>query len=161
MVVPVEVQQGQVIGLEPMANLNDEDYQLFKAREMFFDLNYLYAESDGFGSASGGGASFGYYLTHMFGGQVDAMAFNGPTSDFMASAGITARLPVDFAATAFIFYLGCGYQTGHTNEFNLQYGAGIEVRMTEHTGLVLDFRQIEPESSGPLSMFRAGIRFLF
>jgi len=160
-VIPEEVVMGQVIGLEPLAEMNDEDYKLFKTGERYLDLNYIFASPDGQGTAHGGGAAFGYYWTSLFATQVDILAYNSQTSDVFYSGGVNFRLPIDSAALALHIYLGGGYQDGTEDAFNLQIGGGFEVRLTDHTGFVADVRGIEPRNARASTVYRFGLRVLF
>ena len=143
----------------------EEPLYLFNAGEFFIDVFAATANADRFefGDAAGGGIGFGYYFSRYFGVTAEGWTIDTTDQDTALLGGVLVRLPMDDFCTAFYAFAEYGGTFGDESEPTIQFGGGLDIRLTDHTSLFADWRSIQNRhtSLDNGELFRLGLRFVF
>ena len=137
-------------------------WNLFEAKEFFIDGFYSLRDFDDTGARSGGGMGLGYYFTRFCGSMVEVAGVNGGSGENLAAAAsMLFRLPVDHAAFALYGLVGAGYSFGGVEQWDLEIGGGVDVRLLDQLSSFADVRYVEPDQGEGGASMRVGLRHLF
>lgn len=150
----------------PLADpLADDSMHLFKAGEVFIDLYGTVVGGTDFRPdvSGGGGIGAGYFFNRFFGVMAEAYLLDLPGYHGSAAGGLIVRLPVDDYCTAFYGFAEAGADFSDETRLSLQFGGGLDIRMTDHVSIFTDARGVFSDSSkvDTAWLFRGGVRFVF
>ena len=150
----------------PVADsFTDDSMHLFKAGEVFVDLYGTVVGGTDFRPdvSGGGGVGAGYFFNRFFGVMAEAYLLDLPGYHGSAAGGFIVRLPVDDYCTAFYGFAEAGADFSDETRLSLQFGGGLDIRMTDHVSLFTDARSVFSDSSkvDTAWLFRGGVRFVF
>ena len=152
----------------------DESNLLFRANELSLDLfgtvavgehtlKHLSANRVREDGELGLGVGLNFFFLRFLG--IGAEAYSTDVNHIFvenASANLIVRFPIEPAHLAPYIYGGGGYQWEPGEEWFVQFGGGLDVRITRNWGLFADARYVIPEHGGNnFGIFRGGLRFVF
>jgi len=152
-------------GSPPPETVIGEDLYLFKSGEVFVDLYGVIVGGTDFEPdfSGGGGVGAGFFFNRYFGVMGEVYLLDFPDHEGSVTGGIVARLPVDDFCTAFYGMALVGAEFSDETRISLQFGGGLDIRMTDHVSVFSDARGVFTSSSklDTAWLVRGGIRLVF
>lgn len=145
----------------------EEVVRIFNGNEWSLDVFGLYAVEakegtydDGFGA----GVGVNYFFNRYFGLGLEGYGWKGDGLIRSVSGNILVRYPIEawHMAPYFIGGIGGNFGADHTDDqINASAGLGLEVRFSEHWGVIADGRYVVTDESNDYGLARLGVRFTF
>jgi hypothetical protein len=157
--------RGQDKQVTTVSPLYEEEQYLFKTNEFFIDIFGAIANAKSFeiGDVAGGGLGVGYFFTRYTAVYAEGYLLDSSDVDGAALGGVILRLPLDDFCTAFYAFAEYGGMFGDDATGSFQFGAGVDIRLTDHTSFFVDAREIDNQHTSLDSgnLYRIGLRFVF
>ena len=131
--------------------------------EFNVDLFGTYTDHDRFGNnvdSGGGGLGLSYFFTRHIGIGTDTYLEEGRWP-YRSNGSLILRLPVGEGPLAVYALGGGGRQFRFVPQYMWHGGAGLEYRLSMHTGIFADARRVFPDTTADYTLVRAGLRFAF
>ncbi len=153
-----------VMGPAPQMTVG-EDLYLFESGEVFVDLYGTVVGGTDFRPdvSGGGGIGVGYFINRYLGVMAEGYLLDEPNHDGSIMGGLIVRIPVDDICTAFYGFAEIGGEFTDESRMTLQFGGGLDIRMTDHVSVFSDARAVFTDESelDTAWLFRGGLRFVF